>query len=143
MLVISSRSCTCVQDLIDQYATENLVGETHLMNILERVLDMTATPTEDNPVAAAPSDVLDAEDAAAVAAVRRKQLEELATTVRKPPNVYQKRVLTRVLQARNGLFVISGGPGTGKTFVTKHIIHDLRKRNIPTVSSCSPLGKRR
>lgn len=66
----------------------------------------------------------------------RKEFEELAT---KEPSADQACVIESIMDAKGGLHVLCGGPGTGKTFVTKRLAHQHRMAEppLPLVLSAS------
>ncbi|KAL6747032.1 P-loop containing nucleoside triphosphate hydrolase protein, partial [Haematococcus lacustris] len=51
---------------------------------------------------------------------------ELADITRLAPSAEQLAVLQRLQVKKNGVCVVSGGPGTGKTFLTKQLLQHLR-----------------
>lgn len=113
----------------------NLLGEDNSMTMMQQLQDMGLPHA---PPALEEDGDDDMEGLAD--AVRTKQLEELADIAALRPNDGQARVLRKVRRTPHGLVVISGGPGSGKTFITKHLVHHFRSRGNKVVSSCGHVG---
>jgi Cdc6-like AAA superfamily ATPase len=54
-------------------------------------------------------------------------LDELHDPEGKQPNAEQAAIKAALQAGAKGLVVLSGGPGTGKTFLTRQLIHEWRK----------------
>jgi type II secretory pathway predicted ATPase ExeA len=54
-------------------------------------------------------------------------IDELCMTEGLKPNAEQAAVKAALQSGARGLAVLSGGPGTGKTFLTRRLIHEWRK----------------
>lgn len=118
------------QALIDNHCLDNLLGEmnalqlmSHLQNAAADAADMTSAPNAATPATTA-----------AIQGVREAQLAELEAIAKLKPNKHQKQVLQQVLSQHTGLITISGGPGSGKTFLTKKLLHHYRTHGTRTVS---------
>ena len=129
-----------LQAVVDKYAAENLVGEENVMNIMEKLVDLTniAEAGEDLQGAVC-GEVVDKDTADAVQRVREEQLQELRGITDVKPTAQQARVLKKLQGAITGVHVISGGPGTGKTFITRHLVHYFRTKGVKTVSETAAL----
>jgi len=70
--------------------------------------------------------------------------DELKDTEEHRPNKEQRRVIRDLLRRATGISVLSGGPGTGKTFVTRHLIHQWRKlgKRIVITGTTGPAATR-
>jgi hypothetical protein len=87
-------------------------------HILEKLLE-THDPSQPVGAGAAPA-VVEEEEEEDLSA-------ELADSEDLQPNVEQARIKAALIEGATGLVVVSGGPGTGKTFLTRHLIHLWRK----------------
>jgi phosphoglycolate phosphatase-like HAD superfamily hydrolase len=119
---------------VEQYVFDNLVGGSTVMTIMERLMDngrQVDAPADGDDDDANVGDL----DAAEVALVRRvaEQKAELQDIARLLPTAQQKEILDELKAAKHGLYVLSGGPGTGKTFLTKQLLHHLRMLGVKTV----------
>ena len=110
---------------------ENLIGEENVMNIMEKLVDFSKLHGGAEEDDTAPT--VDAETDATLCRVRREQLKELEDVAAMKPTRNQARVLRALTHARAGVHVVSGGPGTGKTFVLKHLVHLFRKQGRKAV----------
>ena len=124
------------QAVVDKYAAEHLIGEHNVMNIMEKLVDLTniAEVGEDLHSTTC-SEAVDKETADAVQRVQQEQLDELHAVTGMKPTKQQARVLKRLQTATCGVHVISGGPGTGKTFITRHLVHFFRSKGVKIVSA--------
>lgn len=114
-----------LQEALEEYCKENLLDEAHLGTILERLLQ-THDPRDPVPIE---ERVIKMSDMPSEEAL----LVELADSEDVSPNAEQAEVIQQVQHGATGLFVLSGGPGTGKTFVTRYLIHQWRQMKVPMV----------
>jgi ATP-dependent exoDNAse (exonuclease V) alpha subunit len=63
--------------------------------------------------------------------------DELAGTEGLEPNEGQSAVKAMLESGRKGVVVLSGGPGTGKTFLTRHLLHKWRQEGRALVVSAT------
>lgn len=121
--------------MVDKYAMENLVEEDNVMNIMEKLVDFTlfdggVEGVEDVAV----GEEVDGEAMRALLRVHEDEVNELSAIAALAPTADQARVLNQLKDAKCGVHVISGGPGTGKTFITKQLLHHYRQQGRKTVS---------
>lgn len=136
MEVLSTdKSLAHMQNVVDKYAMENLVGEDNVMNIMEKLVDVTnlTDQCEDFATSVGGGSV-DADSIDAVHCLRQAQREELQVTASVRPTVRQARVINQLKHGKAGLHVVTGGPGTGKTFITQHLVHHYRTTGRKMVS---------
>jgi primosomal protein N' len=106
-----------MQKEITEYCAEQLFGQAAHARIMEELLQ-THVPGQQVPAHEVPPPRQ---------APEQDLRDELQETESQLLNAEQAAVQAAVTAAEAGLFVLSGGPGTGKTFVTKHLIHGWRK----------------
>ncbi|KAL6745032.1 P-loop containing nucleoside triphosphate hydrolase protein, partial [Haematococcus lacustris] len=102
-----------VQELVSKYGRDQLLGVDNTTAMVQQLLEKRADP---NGVAIALTQW----------EVPAADLEELADIARLEPTAEQLVVLERLRTKENGVCVVSGGPGTGKTFLTKQLLQHLR-----------------
>jgi hypothetical protein len=107
----------CLQHLIEQFCQDHLYTSSTQASILEELLQAhdPREPVSDKPTPRP-------------AAIQEEDLlDELADTEGLEPNAEQAAVEAALLSGATGIAVLSGGPGTGKTFLTRRLIHQWRQ----------------
>jgi ATP-dependent exoDNAse (exonuclease V) alpha subunit len=108
------------QRLVREYCDDNLLQETTETKVFQQVMqDLMDAQNEDGRDV---RDVAD-EDAALQAAME----EELRYIEQQESNSEQRKVIEAIQNQQTGLCILSGPPGTGKTWLTKKLIHSLRQ----------------
>ena len=128
-----------LQVLVDKYAMENLIGEENVLGIMERLVDMSnlqEAPAEDFAAGTCRAEV-DADVLRKMEQLQAEQVAELAHTEHMKANKYQQRIITALQNAKSGVHVISGGPGSGKTFTIRKILHHMRKSGRKVIVSAT------
>jgi hypothetical protein len=117
---------------------DNLIGEDNVMNIMEQLVDFKVLAQAGGSacgMVGGECDEVHVDEATEAALLSRhaEDMEELREAVAVKPTKAQKKILNKLKQATAGVHVVSGGPGTGKTFVTRHLVHHFRNAGKKTV----------
>lgn len=112
-----------MQHEIALYCKDNLYKTATQAEILEKLLQ-THDPAHAVPMTAQPAATVPNEE---------DLREELVDTEGFMPNKEQAAVKEALLHGAKGIVVLSGGPGTGKTTLIKHMIHLWRKAGCSLV----------
>jgi tRNA(Met) C34 N-acetyltransferase TmcA len=110
---------TCLQELVHKYCEDNLLQESTELKVFQQVMQDLADAQQDECEV---PEVVD-EDAALQAAM----VEELQYMQDQHANGEQQLILEAIQAQQSGLCILSGPPGTGKTWLTKKLIHSLRQ----------------
>jgi signal recognition particle GTPase len=109
-----------LQDLVHKYCEDNLLPESAELKVIQQVMQDLAEAQQD--ACDEVPEVID-EDAALQAAME----EELQYIQDQHANGEQQMILSSIQAQKTGLCILSGPPGTGKTWLTKKLIHSLRQ----------------
>ncbi|KAL6750080.1 P-loop containing nucleoside triphosphate hydrolase protein [Haematococcus lacustris] len=114
-----------VQDLVMQYSRQLLLGTDQTTSLVQRLLEKHHDMDHVLPV----QPVLHVLPCADV--------DEFAAVATVMPSMEQQQALRHIIHKQNGICVVSGGPGTGKTFLTKHLLHHYRTAAVPHIATAT------
>jgi ATP-dependent exoDNAse (exonuclease V) alpha subunit len=115
--VVPNPLACCLQYEVQKFCRDQLLKTSSEAAILEQLLQ-THHPLSKVPTMAEPPPSTTTEE---------DLKDELAAAMEMQPNEEQAAVEATLLQGASGIAVLSGGPGTGKTFLTRRLIHQWRQ----------------